>query len=218
MEKPEAEADDYTDVPDDIFEDLTAGTTLGYQHKRKGKGKFSLKTNFLGWGLGITNLAAEIDLTRHLSLAIPVYYSGGYDYFSPYMKFRCLILQPELRYYPWVRDDINTGFFIGAHAGAGFYNYALNGDYRIQDARGQRPAYGGGLSLGYKVDFRKNPSWGMEFVVGGGVYDAEYDLFYNEINGPYYKRGIHKLWYGVDNAAISLCYRFGMKTKGGTRK
>ena len=57
----------------------------------------------------------------------------------------------------------------------------------------------------------------MEIAVGGGVYDAEYDMFYNEENGPYYKRGVRKLWYGVDNASISLFYKFNLKKKGGDR-
>ena len=178
--------------------------------------KITLKTNFIGWAFFGANLAVEFDLTPHLSLSIPFHYSGGVEYRET-LKFRGATVQPELRYYPWLNNGRNQGFFLGLHAGAGLYNFAIEGDYRYQDKDGKRPAYGGGLGLGYSFRFGKNTGWGMEFAVGGGVYDAEYDIFYNEENGPYYKRGVHKLWYGVDNASISLFYKFNLKKKGGDK-
>lgn len=179
--------------------------------------KIEVKTNAVGWGCGLMNVAAEVDVVPHLSVNVPFYYSGGYDYFKHTIKFRGIVLQPEVRYYPWLKNDQNNGFFAGAHLGLGWYNYALNGDYRIQDFGGNRPAFGGGLSVGYKTRFKKNPSWGVEFALGAGVYNVKYDIFYNEENGPYYKRGIQETWLGVDNAAVSFFYEFDIKKKGGKR-
>lgn len=180
--------------------------------KEKTNKHVTLKTNFIGWAAMGANLAVEIDLIPHLSLSLPVHYSGGVEY-SETVKFRCAVFQPELRYYPWLNKGRNQGFFLGLHAGAALYNFAFDGEYRYQDKDGRRPAYGGGLGLGYSFRFGKNTGWGMEIAVGGGVYDAEYDIFYNEANGPYYKRGVRKLWYGVDNASLSLFYKFDIKKK-----
>ena len=180
--------------------------------KEKTNKKITLKTNFIGWAAMGANLAVEFDLVPHLSLSLPFHYSGGFEY-SETLKFRCAVFQPELRYYPWLNNGRNQGFFLGLHAGAALYNFAFEGEYRYQDKDGKRPAYGGGLGLGYSFRFGKNTGWGMEIAVGGGVYDAEYDIFYNEANGPYYKRGVRELWYGVDNASLSLFYKFDVKKK-----
>lgn len=212
--------DKFDDLDDNLFDDLQVDTTLGLVFlppAAESVFKFGLKTNVVGWGFGMMNVAAEVDVIPHLSVHIPFYYSGGYDYFSPTIKFRGVVLQPEVRYYPWLKNQCNEGFFAGAHFGLGWYNYALNGDYRIQDFGGNRPAYGGGLSVGYKTRFKKHPSWGVEFAVGAGVYNVKYDIFYNEVNGPYYKKGIQKTWFGIDNAAVSFFYDIDIKKKGGKR-
>ena len=180
--------------------------------------QITLKTNLLGWGLAMENIAVEVDLCPHLALAVPFYYSGGLDYFKETLKFRGIVLQPEVRWYPWLsKEQKNDGFFVGAHFGLGWYNYALDGDWRIQDHDGDTPSYGGGLAIGYAVQFKKNPRWGMEFGVGGGVYKSTYDIFFNEANGPYYDQAIETLWYGVDNASISFTYKFDLKRKGGKK-
>lgn len=177
-------------------------------------GDITLKTNLIGLGMGHFNAAAEIDLAEHWAVSVPFYYSGGVDYFKSTIKFRGIVLQPEVRYYLTGND----GFYVGGHLGLGWYNFALNGDYRIQDHKGNRPAWGGGLGLGYTMQFKKNPRWGMEFCLGTGVYDAKYDMFYNEENGPYYKRGVRKTFVGIDNASVAFTYKFDVsKAKGGRK-
>ncbi|MBR2063273.1 MAG: DUF3575 domain-containing protein [Bacteroidales bacterium] len=170
--------------------------------------KMTLKTNAIGWGFLMTNAALEIDIVKNLSFALPVYYSG-WDYGVSTLKFRTLMIQPELRYYiPKAK-----GFYVGAHFGMGYWNFALNGDWRYQDHKGETPAIGGGLGLGYAMHFKKNSHWGLEFSVGAGAYDARYDVFYNEPNGPYHKRNERTTFIGVDNAAISLTYEFGLRSE-----
>lgn len=172
-----------------------------------------LKTNTIGLGLGHANIAAEYAFAEHFSVALPFYYSGGFDYFKPTLKFRGIVLQPEVRYYL----RANEGFYVGAHLGLGWYNFALNGEFRIQDHRGRRPAFGGGLGIGYTLPFKKNPRWGVEFAIGAGVYDVKYDVFYNEVNGPYAEHGVHDTFFGIDNASIAFTYKFDMKRKEGRR-
>ena len=172
-----------------------------------------LKTNTVGLGLGHANIAVEYAIVDHFSVALPFYYSGGFDYFKPTLKFRGIVLQPEVRYYL----KANEGFYVGAHLGLGWYNFALNGEFRIQDHRGRRPAFGGGLGFGYTLPFKKNPRWGVEFAIGAGVYDVKYDAFYNEVNGPYAEHGVHDTFFGIDNASIAFTYKFDMKRKEGRR-
>ena len=205
-------------APMPVAEVVTEVSAEVEQAPEEGWRHITLKTNLIGWGFTQANIAAEVDIIKHLSFALPVYYSGGFDVVKDKVKFRGLVFQPELRYYPWLnKKGANGGFFIGAHFGLGWYNFALGGDYRTQDHQGRRPSYGGGLGIGGSFQFRRNPHWGMEFAVGGGVYDSKYDLFYNEANGPYYKKGVRKIWYGIDNASISFTYKFDVKQKGGKK-
>ena len=187
-----------------------------------------LKVNAIGLVMGVANIAAEVDLARHWSVAVPFYYSGGFNYFKSTVKFRGISVQPEVRYY--FSDSgsgnssgnssgsgtgrLNRGFYAGVHAGVGWYNYALDGEFRIQDHKGRTPAYGGGIGLGYAFNFKKASRWGMEFAVGGGVYKAKYDILYNEDNGPYSEYGVEKLFIGVDNASVAVTYSFNLG-KGG---
>lgn len=168
------------------------------------RGRVALKSNTLGLGLLMANLGVEISLSRHLSLHIPVYYSGiG---FSETVKFRTLAAQPELRWHFSRRPD---GFFVGAHATAGYFNFAFGGDFRYQDHLGETPLTGGGLSLGYRLRFAEDSRWGLEFVVGAGACRLEYDRFVNGKNGLYIDT-VEKTYVGPDNAAISVFYEFGL--------
>ena len=172
----------------------------------------TLKANTIGYVLGVANIAAEIGITEHLSFSLPFYYSG-IDYFKSTLKFRTSMLQPELRYnFAKVK-----GLYAGAHIGIGWYNVALDSEFRYQDAGGKRPAWGGGLGFGYRMPFKKSPNWGLEFAIGAGIYDAEYDIFYNEYNGPYYRTNVRKTWIGIDNASIAVTYRFDIKGRRAER-
>lgn len=172
---------------------------------------FRLKTNTIGWTMGHFNVAAEVDLAEHWSVAVPFYYSGGFNYFKETVKFRGIVIQPEARYY--LKD--NEGFYMGAHLGLGWYNFAVDGEYRIQDYKGHRPAYGAGLGIGYSRTFKRNSNWGIEFALGAGVYDAKYDKFYNEENGYYAETGTRKTFFGIDNASVSFVYKLGNRHKHG---
>lgn len=171
---------------------------------------FVVKTNGIGWALFQANGALEVCVSPRFSVNLPVYYSGGINYFKEKIKFRGVVFQPEARF--WFKED--AGWFIGAHLGMGWYNFALNGDYRIQD-RNYRPALGGGFSGGYKLPFKKDGRMGLEFSLGAGAYHAVYDKFYNEPNGAYAETNVRKVFIGIDNAAVSFYFRFGSINKEG---
>lgn len=177
--------------------------------------KLHVKTNAIGLGLGIANVAPEIDIAKHLSFTLPVYYSA-WNYFKTTIKFRTLAVQPELRY--WISPD-NEGFFAGAHFGLAYYNFAADGDYRYQDHNGEKPAIGGGLSIGYVLPISDNNRWRIEFSLGAGVYAVHYDKFFNTPNtkeGLMIDSGKMTYW-GIDQAAISFVYTFNLKKKGDRR-
>lgn len=175
--------------------------------------KLYVKTNLVGLGMAIANLGVEVDLAKHWSFALPVYYSA-WDYFKSTIKFRTFSLQPELRY--WISED-NRGLFAGAHFGMTYFNFAFDGDYRYQDHNRETPSVGGGLSIGFRLPVSKDNRWNVEFSLGAGVYSSHYDKFYNT---PRTKDGlliesIKKTYWGLDQAAVSFSYSFDLKKKGG---
>lgn len=183
--------------------------------KKKSTNRIHLKTNVIGLAAGIANAAVEFDLGKHWSLTLPVYYSA-WNYFKPTLKLRTFTIQPEVRY--WIAEN-NSGFFTGAHFGLGYYNVALDGAFRYQDHNMETPSLGGGLAVGYRLPISKNNRWNLEFTLGAGVYPSHYDKFHNT---PITENGLmisnHKyLYWGVDQASISLSYAFGINTKGGNR-
>ncbi len=172
-----------------------------------------VKTNGVGWMMGVTNIAAEIDLTEHWSAALPLYWSG-WNYFKSTLKFRTVTIQPEVRY--WLLSENNNGVFVGAHLGLGWYNYALDGDYRIQDHGGHSPAFGAGIGAGYRMPVGCNKRWRVEFSLGIGAYSVHYDKFDNHRNGLL-AESKRRAWFGIDQLAASVVYTFDLGRKGGAR-
>lgn len=199
----------------EIVPDTTAIVETVIPEIERWSRKLHLKTNAIGLGMAIANVAAEVDLAKHWSFTLPVYYSA-WDYFKSTIKFRTFALQPEFRY--WLSEE-NDGFFGGVHFGLAYYNFAFDGDYRYQDHNRETPAIGGGVSIGYRLPISKNNRWRVEFSLGAGVYSRHYDKFHNT---PRTKDGlmiesIKKTYWGIDQAAVSLSYSFDLKKKGGKR-
>ncbi len=172
----------------------------------------SVKTNALGLGLAISNAAVEIDLSKHLSFNLPVYYSA-WNYFTSAVKFRTFAVQPGIRC--WFSDR-NDAWFAEAHFGLAYYNIAVGSGYRIQDHDGKSPALGGGLALGYRLPISRNNRWKMEFSVGAGAYVLHYDRYRNYYNGLLVstEKGTY---IGLDQAEVSFSYSFLLNKKGRRR-
>ena len=199
----------------DIAQDTTAIVETVTPEIKEWNRKLYIKTNALFWGMGMTNAAAEIDLAKHWSFALPVTYSA-WNYFTSTVKLRTLAVQPEYRY--WFNEN-NQKFFVGAHFGYAQYNVAVDGNYRYQDHDGKSPALGGGISVGYRMPISKNDKWHVEFTLGAGVYSLYYDKFHNTPNTEdgLMIESIKKTYWGIDQAAVSFSYSFDLKKKGGKR-
>lgn len=174
-----------------------------------------LKTNVVGLGMAMVNAAIEVDVTRHWSIALPVYYSA-WNYFKETIKFRTIAFLPESRY--WISEE-NDGFFAGAHFGLAYYNFAFNGKYRYQDHLRQTPALGGGFSIGYRLPVSKNDRLHLELSIGGGVYKLYYDIFYNtrHTQDGLLIESVNSTYWGIDQVAVSFSYAIDLKKKGERR-
>lgn len=165
-----------------------------------------LKTNAVGWAMLISNIAVEVDINKHWSVTLPVYYSA-LNYFTRTRKLRTLAFHPEVRW--WFAPK----WFVGAHFGVAQYNYALSSsEWRYQDHNGNTPALGGGLSFGWRTPLGKSKHWMMELTAGAGCYRLKYDTFHNEANGAMVST-TSRTFFGVDNAAVTFIYRFDLKRK-----
>lgn len=173
-----------------------------------------VKTNAIGWVLAVANAAVEIDICEHWSFTLPIYYSGV-DYFASTIKFRTFSIQPEFRYWFAAKDLCNDGWFVGAHLGLAYYNFAFGGDYRYQDRGRETPAVGGGISVGYRMPFTRNNHWRVEFSIGAGAYRVQYDQFRNTSNpnnGVMTGSGKKTFW-GIDQAAVTFIYTFNLNKR-----
>lgn len=170
--------------------------------------KIYVKSNAPAWLMLWVNAAVEYDLASHWSVALPIYYSG-WDYFSSKLKFRTFSVVPEIRY--WPRND-NMGFYVNGHLGLNQFNYAKGGEWRYQTYKGHTPALGGGVGVGYRWYFCKNHRWTMEASLGCGVYHLDYSIFQNIPNGLIVGRR-KRTFFGIDQAALSFAYSFGVKRK-----
>lgn len=191
--------------------EVTRNTPMTYLDASYPLGRMSVKTNAAAWLIGVSNIDLEFAVADNLSLNFPFYYSGWNTNYLTF-NFKGLVVQPELRYYlPQVK-----GFYLGAHAGIAWFNCYGKGEFRYQNINGwKRPAYGGGLNLGYRLPLGKSSPWEVEFGIGAGIYDVAYDSFYKEANGPSVSRNQYTLYYGVDQAQISFVYSFDLGRREG---
>ena len=174
--------------------------------------RLHLKTNLIGLAMLSANIAVEVDLARHWSVTLPVYYCAM-DWFKSTIKFRNFTVQPEVRY--WFRDFDNDGWFVGAHLEMEYYNFAFDGKYRYQDYRGRTPALGGGLSAGFRKPISKDKRWRMEFTLGAGIYPLDYSIFDNtpDVKDGQWMARKKETYIGLDQVAITLAYSFDMQNR-----
>lgn len=159
-----------------------------------------VKTNLLFLAGTIANLGFEWEFAPRWSVDVPIYYSP-YD-LSDTRKIRVLATQPEVRY--WL-TKAGEGHYFGAHGHIAGFNVAINDHARYQDP--ERPLWGFGLGYGYAINFGKTKNWGIEFNLGLGFANYEYEAFYNRPNGQVFKTGEDWYW-GVTRAGISLTYKW----------
>ena len=160
----------------------------------------AVKTNLAAWAGTIMNLAADVQVSEHISVELPVLWCPWYV--SDKHAVKTFILQPEGRY--WLARP-GEGHFFGVHAHVGWFNVKWNRD-RYQDT--SRPLLGAGISYGYLLPLGEH--WAGEFTLGAGYANMKYDTYYNIGNGARIDTRTKNYW-GITRVGISVVYRFNLK-------
>ena len=160
----------------------------------------AVKTNLAAWAGTIMNLAADVQVSEHISVELPVLWCPWYV--SDKHAVKTFILQPEGRY--WLARP-GEGHFFGVHAHVGWFNVKWNRD-RYQDT--SRPLLGAGISYGYLLPLGEH--WAGEFTLGAGYANLKYDTYYNIGNGARIDTRTQNYW-GITRVGISVVYRFNLK-------
>ena len=160
----------------------------------------AVKTNLAAWAGTIMNLAADVQVSEHFSVELPVLWCPWYV--SDKHAVKTFTIQPEARY--WLSKP-GKGHFFGVHAHVGWFNVKWNRD-RYQDT--DRPLLGAGISYGYLLPF--NAHWAGEFTLGAGYANMRYDTYYNIDNGARIDTSTKNYW-GITRVGLSVVYRFNLK-------
>lgn len=160
----------------------------------------AVKTNLAAWAGTIMNLAADVQVSEHFSVELPVLWCPWYV--SDKHAVKTFTIQPEARY--WLSKP-GKGHFFGVHAHVGWFNVKWNRD-RYQDT--DRPLLGAGISYGYLLPF--NAHWAGEFTLGAGYANMRYDTYYNIDNGARIDTRTKNYW-GTTRVGLSVVYRFNLK-------
>lgn len=132
-----------------------------------------VKTNIAAWAGTIMNIAADVQVSEHLSVELPILWCPWH--IGSKHAVKTFTIQPEARY--WLSKP-GKGHFFGVHAHVGWFNVKWNRD-RYQDTDG--PLLGAGISYGYLLPFNEHSAG--EFTLGAGYANMRYDTFYNMDNG-----------------------------------
>ena len=160
----------------------------------------AVKTNLAAWAGTIMNLAADVQVSKHFSVELPILWCPWYV--SDKHAVKTFTIQPEARY--WLSKP-GAGHFFGVHAHVGWFNVKWNRN-RYQDT--SRPLLGAGISYGYLLPF--NAHWAGEFTLGAGYANMRYDTYYNIDNGARIDTRTKNYW-GITRVGLSVVYRFNLK-------
>lgn len=180
-------------------------SVLLHRDEEKRSWHLAVKSNLLVLAATVANAGVEVELWSHGTLDIPVFYSP-YD-LTPTRKLRVLASQPELRWWP---GSVMQGHFVGLHTHVVGFNVALNDKGRYQDPN--HALWGMGVSYGYALSWGKSKQWGVEFTLGVGFAEYDYDVYRNRPDGPLFKSGSDWYW-GITRAGISLSYKWAFPRK-----
>lgn len=165
----------------------------------------AVKSNLLYDFTATLNLGVEVKFAPKWTADL----SGNYNpfSFSNDKKWKHWMLQPELRY--WFCDAFNR-HYVGLHLLGGVFNtgnidtpslislFPTDKGYRYEGEM-----VGAGLSYGYHHVL--SPRWSLEYSLGLGWVQADYEKYGCPHCGDHLNDG-QKDFFGVTKAAVSLIY------------
>lgn len=165
---------------------------------------FSISTNLVPWAGMHVNLAPEVQVSRHLTVQVPVLWCPWN--ISSHRSVKSFALRPECR--RWFGGKAaGYGHFVGIHASVAWFNLR-NGDNRYQWVG--RPLLGIGASYGYALQLCER--FGMEFTLGLGWVNMRYNRYYNIPDGALIDRSVTN-YFGIDRIGVSLRYVIDLKSR-----
>ena len=182
-------------------------TTLLFALSASAQNDVAIKTNLLYGAASFTpNLAVEVGLGEQTTIELSV----GYNWFNvacnstSSKKLAHWIVQPEVRYYLFERF---SGHFLGAHTtyseyNIGGYNLPMFFGKGSQAFRSQGHAVGAGISYGYLLLLGRR--WNLEFNIGAGYMQFEYDKFDRAACGKMIEQNVIKNYFGLTKAGVTI--------------
>ncbi len=195
-------------------------TPWSYRLDTVSKPKIALKTNLLYNLATAINISLEVPMGKKWSLIgtvmAPWWNSAATNYTLEARKtFEALIGDLEIRHYISPRkDQILTGFYVGAHGGGGIYDIAYNYKGYMGDV------YFAGLTAGFSHRiFGKNTR--IEYGIGLGYANTQYN-HYKDVRSvvsgsagetwvPVYQYTKRKDYYGLTKAQVTLTWVINQK-------
>ncbi len=141
---------------------------------RNGSPAWAIKSNLLYDAATTINLGFEFRTGRKWSLDLPVSFNPWT--FKDNMKWKHLIVQPEMRWWPC---EVFNGSFLGIHAHGGIFNVSALPDppfsSYMNTHRFEGWLVGAGISYGYHWILAKR--WSIEATIGAGYAYLSYDKY-----------------------------------------
>ena len=166
--------------------------------------RLALKTNLLYDLTSTVSLGAEVRLGRKVTFDAPVHLNPWTFNVEENVKFKFLLVQPQLRF--WTCESFN-GHFFGLHGHYAYYNVSALPKPPFSDKMNQNrfegQLYGGGISYGFQWIIGKR--LGFEFEIGGGYTRLEYDEFECIPCAREYISKTKEYW-GVTRLGLNLIY------------
>ena len=186
--------------------------TLLFALPASAQNNVAIKTNLLYGATSFTpNLSIEVGLGKQTTIDLAVGYNWfNVDYCSTSKnnnkKLAHWIVQPEARYYLCERFN---GHFFGVHPtyseyNIGGYNLPMFFGKGSQDFRHQGYAFGVGVSYGYQLMLGRK--WNLEFNIGAGYMQFEYDKFDRVACGKQIEANATNSYFGITKAGITIAF------------
>ena len=174
---------------------------------------WAVKSNLLFDAVLVPNIGVEVTLCKQFTVALDWYYTwfksdSRHRYWQCYGGY--LTFRRYLRNWRNTQNDL-TGHHLGAYVSMLTYDVEWGG----KGYQASKPGFGFGLEYGYSMPLNRRLR--LEFNLGVGFQDGEYDE-YEPIDDHYVWQSTHKRhWWGPTKAEVSLKWMIGRLPKSGKK-
>ncbi len=167
---------------------ISQGETLTPPHYN-----FALRANLLRWLTLTPDLGIEFRTSKHLGILINGSYTS-WGWKQKEKRYSLWEVAPELRVYL----GHNANAYLGAQFKVGSF------DYKFSEPGKQGDIIGGGITGGYQLPLSR--SWMLDFSLGLGYLNADYETYTVENNCRERKEKKKKDYFGPISVGVSLVW------------